>query len=46
LKLLELERNKAAREELKTVARKLGSPGASERAAELIRVHLRSSASK
>ena len=36
LKLLEPETNKAARENLREVAGKLGQPGASERAAELI----------
>jgi lipid-A-disaccharide synthase len=36
LKLLEPETNRAARENLRDVARKLGDPGASERAAELI----------
>jgi lipid-A-disaccharide synthase len=36
LKLLEPERNNAARDQLREVARKLGDPGASERAAELI----------
>ena len=36
VKLLEPERNKVARDQLRDVARKLGSPGASNRAAELI----------
>jgi len=36
LKLLEPETNRAAREELREVARRLGAPGASQRAAELI----------
>jgi len=36
LQLLEPERNKAAREELREVAHRLGEPGASERAAKLI----------
>ena len=36
LKLLEPETNKAARESLRDVTRKLGAPGASARAAELI----------
>ena len=36
LKLLEPEGNNAAREQLRDVARKLGDPGASQRAAELI----------
>jgi lipid-A-disaccharide synthase len=36
MKLLEPERNKTARAQLSDVARKLGAPGASDRAAELI----------
>jgi lipid-A-disaccharide synthase len=36
LKLLEPERNKAARDQLRDVAHKLGDPGATERAAEVI----------
>src|SRR5437868_13549819 len=36
LKLLEADTNRAAREELREVARRLGAPGASQRAAELI----------
>lgn len=36
LKLLDPETNKAARKELRSVAQKLGQPGASERAAEAI----------
>ena len=36
LKLLEPERNRAAREELREVGSKLGAPGASRRAAEAI----------
>ena len=36
LKLLESERNRSAREDLRDVARKLGDPGASKRAADLI----------
>ena len=36
LKLLEPERNRSAREDLRAVAEKLGQPGASNRAAELI----------
>ncbi|HJP90525.1 MAG TPA: lipid-A-disaccharide synthase [Pyrinomonadaceae bacterium] len=36
LQLLEPEKNRAARQELREVARRLGAPGASQRAAELI----------
>ncbi len=36
LKLLEPQRNNAARDQLRDVARKLGDPGASQRAADLI----------
>ena len=36
LKLLEPERNRSAREDLRNVARRLGEPGASKNAAELI----------
>ena len=36
LKLLEPERNRSAREELRDVARRLGEPSASQRAAQLI----------
>jgi UDP-N-acetylglucosamine:LPS N-acetylglucosamine transferase len=36
LKLLDPQTNKTARENLRAVAHKLGEPGASERAAELI----------
>jgi lipid-A-disaccharide synthase len=46
LKLLDAENNKTARNQLSDVAHKLGDPGASERAAELILSHLKTGSQK